>query len=206
MNKGYSAELRRDALELLKSGRSVRSVAAAFGVSAQTVYTWRSQSETGAWSPDARLPNDGTELIAARRKIRELEVELAATRRAAELLKEAVPPKARFETVDLMGGEGTPIRVCARVVGVSESGYYAWRRRTPSARSIRHDRLTEAITQVHRRSRAAFGVRRVHACLNAGEGMAVGRSTVELLMARAGLQGATGNPAWRERPSGGGEG
>jgi hypothetical protein len=36
---------------------------------------------------------DQAELVAARRRIVELETELAATKRAAELLKEAVSPK-----------------------------------------------------------------------------------------------------------------
>jgi putative transposase len=75
---------------------------------------------------------------------------------------------------------------------VSESGYYAWRSRPPSARAIRHAWLTEVIRQVHAASRQTYGSRRVHAELTLGRGITIGDHAVELLMRRAGLQGVTG--------------
>ena len=42
------------------------------------------------------------ELAKARRRIAELETELAATKRANELLKQVVPPKDRFEAIAKM--------------------------------------------------------------------------------------------------------
>jgi hypothetical protein len=57
-----------------------------------------------------------------------------------------------------------PLRVDipSRVLSVSESGYYAWRDRPPSARAIRHAWLTDVIAGVHRDSRETYGARRVH--------------------------------------------
>jgi putative transposase len=96
-----------------------------------------------------------------------------------------------------MAGEGIPIQVACRVVGVPTSGYYDWRSRPPSACAIRHAWLTDLIVEVHQRSHATYGARRVHAELRLGRGIVVGHGAVELLMRRAGLAGATGRPKWR---------
>jgi putative transposase len=96
-----------------------------------------------------------------------------------------------------MAGEGLPVQAATRVLAVTDSGYYAWRSRGPSARAVRHALVTETIPQVHLASRGTYGYRRVHAELTLGRGLMVGHGTVELLMARAGLKGATGAPKWR---------
>jgi transposase InsO family protein len=96
-----------------------------------------------------------------------------------------------------MAGEGLPVQAATRVLAVTDSGYYAWRGRGPSARAVRHALVTETIRQVHLASRGTYGYRRVHAELTLGRGIVVGHGTVELLMARAGLQGVTGAPKWR---------
>jgi transposase InsO family protein len=96
-----------------------------------------------------------------------------------------------------MAGEGLPVQAATRVLDVTDSGYYAWRGRGPSARAVRHALVTETIRQVHLASRGTYGYRRVHAELTLGRGLIVGHGTVELLMARAGLKGATGAPKWR---------
>jgi transposase InsO family protein len=97
--------------------------------------------------------------------------------------------------------EGVPVQMACRILGVSESGYYARRGRAPSARAIRHVWLTDLIRQVHVDSRGAYGARRVHAELVLGRGVSAGHNAVELLMRRAGLQGLTGRPRWRRCPS-----
>ena len=44
-----------------------------------------------------------------------------------------------------------------RLYGVSSAGFYAWRRRPPSERSIRDKALTEKIHRVHADSRQTYG-------------------------------------------------
>jgi putative transposase len=88
-----------------------------------------------------------------------------------------------------IGAEAMPLQLACRVLGASQSGFYAWRGRPPSARAIRHAWLTGIISEIHAGSRATYGARRVHAELTLGRGIAVGHSQVELLMRRAGLQG-----------------
>ncbi len=96
-----------------------------------------------------------------------------------------------------MADEGRPVEAATRVLNVTDSGYYAWRSRGPSARAVRHALVTETIRQVHQASRGTYGYRRVHAELTMGRGLVVGHGTVELLMARAGIKGVTGAPKWR---------
>ena len=99
-----------------------------------------------------------------------------------------------------MAAEGLPVEVACRVLGVSESGYYAWRCRAPSARAVRHDLLTEVIRRVHGDSRGIYGYRRVHAELTLGHGLTVGHEAVYLLMRRAGIVGISGRPRYRRIP------
>jgi transposase-like protein len=93
MPKRYPPEFRHRALELVKAGRSVSEVAADLGVSSQAIYSWRRQAEVDAGLRPGVSSTEHAELVAARRRIAELESELAVARRAAELLREAVPPK-----------------------------------------------------------------------------------------------------------------
>lgn len=97
-----------------------------------------------------------------------------------------------------MAGEDLPVQLATRVLGVSESGYYAWRDRAPSARSLRHAWLTETIGAIHVTSHGTYGARRVHAELTLGHGLVISHGTVELLMRRAGIKGLPGNK--RRRP------
>jgi putative transposase len=77
--------------------------------------------------------------------------------------------------------------MCA-MYGVTRSGFYAWQRRHPSARTSEDARLTERIRQVHQQSRGCYGSPRVARQLRC-EGEAVGRRRVARLMRRAQLQG-----------------
>ena len=80
-------------------------------------------------------------------------------------------------------------RMC-RLLGVSTSGYYAWRGRKPSKRALADGSLTERISEIHTRSRGTYGAPRIHAELADG-GVRVGRKRVGRLMRLAGLQGVT---------------
>lgn len=81
-----------------------------------------------------------------------------------------------------------PISLCCRMLGVSRSGFHAWRRRPPSQRSLHDAWLVEQIRQIHERSRETYGSPRVHAELGR-QGVRVGRKRVERLMRAADLSG-----------------
>ena len=92
--RGYPAELRRRVVDLLATGRKVADVARDLGVSEQAIYGWRRQEQIDRGLEPGLSTAEKAELAAARRRISELEAELAVHRRAAELLKETNDPKA----------------------------------------------------------------------------------------------------------------
>src|SRR6266581_3758796 len=89
----YPPEFRRRVLDLIASGRKVTDVARDLDVSGQSIYNWRRQELIDRGERPGLRSEELAELAAARRRIAALEAELAATRRAQELLKGAVPPK-----------------------------------------------------------------------------------------------------------------
>src|ERR1700724_2722643 len=82
------------------------------------------------------------------------------------------------------------IATMCRVLGVSASGYYAWRKRPPSARVRGDAGLTSRITAIHQYSHATYGAPRIHEELLAA-GIQVGRKRVARLMKAAGLCGVS---------------
>jgi len=82
-----------------------------------------------------------------------------------------------------------PVSLQCELLGVSESGYWAWAKRAPSDRALHDAWLTERIRQVHVASKGRYGSPRVHAMLRR-EGIGVGEKRVARLMRVAGLEGA----------------
>ena len=80
------------------------------------------------------------------------------------------------------------VRTMCRVLGVSASGYYAWRDRAPSARSLADAVLLERIRQVHTDSHQTYGMPRVRAEL-IDQGATVSRKRVARLMRTHGIRG-----------------
>ena len=80
------------------------------------------------------------------------------------------------------------VPLMCRLLGVSRSGYYAWRDRLPSRRIREDAALTSKIREIHERSRQTYGYPRVHAKLRA-LGIRCSRRRVGRLMREAGLRG-----------------
>ena len=82
-----------------------------------------------------------------------------------------------------------PISLCCRMLGVSRSGFHAWRQRPSSQRSLEDAWLVEQIRSIHPRSRETYGSPRVHA-VQRRQGVRVGRKRAERLMRAADLSGS----------------
>ena len=80
------------------------------------------------------------------------------------------------------------VRLMSEVLEVSPSGFYAWRRRAPSARALADERLLLNVRIAHTKSRGSYGAPRIQRELQA-EGIGVGTKRVARLMRAEGLRG-----------------
>jgi putative transposase len=79
------------------------------------------------------------------------------------------------------------VKIMCRVLGVSESGYYAWCNRLLSRRQRENERLVEQIRLAYNQGRQVYGSPRIHAELRA-QGIVCGKHRVARLMQQAGLR------------------
>lgn len=92
-----------------------------------------------------------------------------------------------YTWVETCAAEFPVSRVC-EVLGVSESGYYAWKDRAPSPRETENHTLGTRIQEIWQRFRQCYGAPRVHAELQA-QGYRVSKNRVARLMRRLGICG-----------------
>ena len=83
-----------------------------------------------------------------------------------------------------------PVKVQCHVLGVSASGFYAWKKRPPSQRAVANQNLLQNIRRIHWDSHKRYGSPRVCAMLR-NEGHRVSRRRVAKLMRLNDLCGIT---------------
>lgn len=83
-----------------------------------------------------------------------------------------------------------PIATLCRLLGVSRSGYYAWRDRPASSRDREDASLSDRVRAFHARSQGTYGAPRILDDF-LEEGTRIGRKRVARLMREAGLVGVT---------------
>ena len=96
----------------------------------------------------------------------------------------------KYEQVRACAEEYPVHRVCA-VLGISESGYYAWLKRELSLRQQANAQLGAHITALWKQFKGIYGAPRIHAELQ-DQGMCVGKNRVAKLMQKLGLRGKGG--------------
>ena len=129
MPRTYDPEFRRRVVELVRAGQPVRVVAAELGLAEATVYRWKAQDLIDRGVKPGPSTSERGELAAAKRRIKELETELALVTRAAKLFEEGVRPKDTYPVIARAGqprllGQAVlpdPWRGCLRVLHVAAS-------------------------------------------------------------------------------------
>lgn len=80
------------------------------------------------------------------------------------------------------------IEQMCRMLGISRSSYYAWKKREPSKREKENQMLLERIRQIHKQSHKAYGSPRVYAQLR-NQGISCTKNRVARMMRADGLKG-----------------
>jgi transposase len=91
----YSAEVGHQVIELARSGTKVAKLAATFGMSDATIYNWLKQEKIDRGEVAGLSTEEALDLAAAKRRIKQLETELAVSRKVNEVfLDQDLAPKA----------------------------------------------------------------------------------------------------------------
>ncbi len=91
--------------------------------------------------------------------------------------------------IDRYRGALSVKRLCA-LYGVSRSGYYAWKNRTPSSRRQHDEHLKAAITEAHQGYCRSYGAPRMHRLLR-NRGLVCSRRRINRLMRELGIDAST---------------
>lgn len=95
MPSRYPVETRGQVVELARAGTRVAQLAETFAVSEATIYNWLKQDRIDRGEAPGLSTEGQMELVAAKRRIRQLETELAVSRKVNEVfLEQNLPPKA----------------------------------------------------------------------------------------------------------------
>lgn len=95
MPSRYPAEVRRQVVDLARSGTRVAQLSEMFGMTEATIYNWINQEKVDRGEVAGQSTEQALELKAAKRRIRQLETELAVSRKVNEVfLDQDLAPKA----------------------------------------------------------------------------------------------------------------
>jgi transposase-like protein len=94
MPSSYLFEVRRQVIELARSGTRVAQLSVTFRMTETTIYNWLKQDRIDRGEEVGQATDQQLELAAAKRRIKQLETELAVARKVNEVfLQEGVSPK-----------------------------------------------------------------------------------------------------------------
>ena len=194
----YSSEFRGMVLDQIRAGRSVAGLARELEMHESTLHRWKRQDRIDQGLVSGTSSCEGAQLKAARRRIRELEAELAAAKRASELFAEGRVMLAEdlYPITEALGAEGHGLKASWRLLGVSASGLFHWRDKPLPARAVRRAWLADAVAEIWERSRRTYGWRRIQAELTE---VYDHRASRKLLRSAMREQGICGLPRHKSR-------
>lgn len=177
----YTPEFRAEAVRIARaSAEPLSRVARDLGVNAATLGGWLEAAR-----PRSEVPltdDERSELRRLRKENRELRMERDILK-SDGLLRQA--ERLRFQFIAAEKAR-YPVRVLCRCLGVTRSGFYAWRHRPLSSRAQQDARLIVRVQLAHAESRRTYGRPRLVRALRA-DGIRISGKRVRRLMRRAGI-------------------
>jgi putative transposase len=133
----YPSEVRHQVVEPARSGAKVPQLSATFGMSEATIYNWFARSRSIGARSRVRAPT--WRLIWPQRSAvsASLRSSLPSRARLTRCSLSSACPKRLYPVIASLPGQGNNVRHGCRFLGVTESGYYAWRRHPTSPRALR---------------------------------------------------------------------
>jgi putative transposase len=187
----YSVEFKLTAVKLSHMPKvEVQTVANALDIHPFMLSRWRKEVRDGVLRGRARRVDVPSRSAREIKQLQSLKREHAMLKKSTSF-KKSHPVLFRTKTdiftfIDTQRGRFAMTRVCA-LYGVTRAGYYAWRRRGPSARLRQDGLMLEQIQAIFARSRGTYGSPRIHRAL-AASGVRVSARRVARLMREAGLR------------------
>ncbi|MGY0653111.1 IS3 family transposase [Luteimonas sp. A537] len=161
--KRFSPEFKQQAL-LRAAKDGIPAVARDLGLEPAQLYGWRTKSQQQGEDAEVRRAQQA-ETAQLKREVARLEEEVAFLKKAGGVLREAA--QVKYATIKAHEPEFR-VRVMCRALGVSPSGYYAWRNRTPSQQAQARATLDAQVREEFERRKARAGAPRLSRHLGRG--------------------------------------
>ena len=192
--KKYTQEYKDEAVELvISSGRPIAEIARNLGINEGTLANWVNTAKKSGKLKEKPLDTE------ERARLKELEEREPPAADGAGLPKKSSGVVCEGESVKFafiaeMDEENKrkprverfPVTFMCEMLEVSPQGYYAWKKRAPSARDKKDVTLTTLIVAIHEAHQGRYGIDRIHADL-ARNGYRVSPKRVRRLARAAGL-------------------
>ena len=157
----FSDEFKEGAVRLvLDEGKTVGAVARELDLTASALSVWVEQARAERTKGKSGLvKEEREELVRLRKDLRIVSEERDILKKAAAFFAKQKPVRFRFIAAEKARHT---VRILCRCLGVTPSGFYAWRRRPESARSQEDRRLKVLINTSFKEGRGYYGSPRVH--------------------------------------------
>ena len=100
---------------MARAGTRVAQLAVTFGMSEVTIYNWLKQERIDRGEAEGATTSQQLELGAAKRRIRQLETELAVSRKVNEVFPEGGDrPKRLYPVIESLAGQGINVQQACR--------------------------------------------------------------------------------------------